>query len=344
MSAVSGAGIAIALDNFRFAMAPTSYIELTGDNSTIPAGWSRGDARYYGLSMTGLGPGTDWFGSGTGGGCNANAVVADLGCPVGINNADDFAPVYNPFMLRVFQYTGVDRDGNSLTGANRPTILEFIAPSKSDAWRWAFWGELEVGRDGNHTFGAGHADATFLQSQSIIVGRPSTKDGRPAVFQLMRTRDSSDETLGIIYHSRLSGDFRFSVNQTAQSPDGLHQVPDFGDTEGMYFRNVDAYLPLGQLHYQSIVLSGNGTDGNFTIELPRIPDVPAVYQEFYSDPDAKGYVHWGEPGVYNTPGDSVDQGIFFVDPAGNVTNLGTAYVDGLQLNHLKITSLGAGAP
>lgn len=380
MSEVSGAGLAIALDDFRFAVAPTSYTELTGtapSAAAAAAGWERGDARYYGFSITGNGAGTDWYGNG----CSTAGVAGNLGCALGASTIAQFAPVFNPFLVRVFQYNGHDYQGTYLSGASRPTIFEFIAPSASDSWRWSFWGELEVDRDGAHVQGASHAAADFLQSQSVILGKPSTTDGQAAVFRLMRTSNSSDPTFGMTYHSRLSGDFRFSVRQTSNSPDTLHSVPDFNDNEGMFFRNVDAFLPLGQLHYQALVLDSDGTSGNFTIELMRIPNVANVYNHFYCgvgtnaapasctlaadgsitspNADTHGYVRWGNwSGVSadgttgaNLPGStSTTNGIYFIGgnsgttPLNNVTNLGISRVEGMLIHHVKITTLGAGGP
>ncbi|MGY6555349.1 MAG: hypothetical protein ACXIUM_12610, partial [Wenzhouxiangella sp.] len=59
MAGVSGYGLALAADNFRFQMAPTSYIEITGRPTSL-SNWERGDLRYYGASWTGgqIGPGT----------------------------------------------------------------------------------------------------------------------------------------------------------------------------------------------------------------------------------------------------------------------------------------------
>ena len=61
LSEVQGAGFAFALDNFSMRFAPESFIELTGA-SVNGVGWQRGDARYYGLSMTNgvQESGTDW--------------------------------------------------------------------------------------------------------------------------------------------------------------------------------------------------------------------------------------------------------------------------------------------
>lgn len=327
LSDVQGAGLAFAMDDFSFRFAPTSYIELTGTQAQ-GAGWERGDARYYGLSITNGEQiaGMDWHGSGCGsGGAFGNDYLA---CPMGTDNGGGigaFASIYDPYVLRAYQYEGYDYSGAYLsTPANMPTVMELIGPSDTDRWRWSFWGELEVDRlnnnpaDGalNNSYNVGGAD--FLQSQTIIHGKPVTTDGRPARLRLMRTTgmDSAlypwadSNTFGITYESALSGDFRFSVRQKANSEDRLHWVPDFEDNEGMYFKNVDAYLPLGQLHYQALTLDAvrSGSErGNFIIELTQIPNIAAVYEDFYCvgpcnivngeiqnpNNDTRGYVRWG---------------------------------------------------
>ncbi|MZR61836.1 hypothetical protein [Alcanivorax sp. DP30] len=393
LSGVSGAGIAVALDDFRFAMAPTSYIELTGSDGG--ANWQRGDARYYGLSLTGGGSGTDWYGDGC-------ASADPLSCPLGVGTISDFASVYNPFLLRVFQYEGYDYQGtyrNQIapgSANSMPTVLELIGPSKvPDPWRWSFLGELEVGRNAGSPadVGSNHSEATFLQSQTIIYGKPITADGRPAILRLLKVENTADPTFGLMYQSALSGDFRFSVaHSTDGGPDGLHEVPNFDDNEGVHFKNVDAFLPLGQLHYQAITLDNVAPgDGNFVIELTRLPGNDAnIYNDFYSFSsdctgvysgvdcgykrtgrperynETHGYVYWGDPSSNNSDANTTD-GIYFKAPAGetfqayartnnsapegnnsinysmtgNAFNLGDARVEGLLVQHLKITSLGA---
>lgn len=419
LSDVQGAGLAFAMDNFSFQMAPTSYIELTG---TAPqgSGWLRGDARYYGLSITNgeVASGTDWHGSGTTAyqdGAN-NYVFGNeyLASPLGNGSSIDldgtpgadnpfgiggFASIYDPYVLRAYQYEGVDFSGAARNASSgMPTVMELIGPSNTNRWRWSFWGELEVDRptsgttygDPNNSYIPGGAD--FLQSQTIIHGKPVTaglygEQVRPARLRIMRTTgmDSAlypwadSNTFGVTYESALSGDFRFSVRQQADSEDKLHWVPNFEDNEGMYFKNVDAYLPLGQLHYQALTLDAVRTGserGNFVVELTRIPNIAAVYEEFYCDgpcnivggviqnpnDDTRGYVRWGDftgvdtatgaglPGVTDTT-----NGIYFVgggtEPsigAGvtpgtqTVTNIGISRIEGMRINHLKITTLGAG--
>ena len=405
LSDVQGAGFAFALDNFSMRFAPTSFIELTGA-SVNGVGWQRGDARYYGLSMTnGSQPGgTDWYATlnGGGGGCGGNSLYGNsfLACPLGNGNNPSLgqtgneygigamASVYDPYVLRVFDYEGYDYQGNYLDGTGgteKPTILELIGPSQTEDWRWSFWGELEVDRLNNDAaIGACNKSdpacsggADFLQSQTIIHGKPTTADGKPAILRLMQTENTADQTLGITYQSALSGDFRFSVRQkdTGILADTLHNVPDFDDNEGLYFKNVDAFLPLGTLHYQAITLdalrdgSGNVT-GDFVIELTRIPNIAAVYEDFYCDgacsivggeiqnpnEDTRGYVRWGDFSGVNIgtgaglPGpNDTDNGIYFVSPPtggsapspSDVTNIGISRIEGMRIHHMKITTLGA---
>lgn len=407
LSNVQGAGLAFAMDNFSFRMAPTSYIELIG---TAPqgGGWSRGDARYYGLSITngGSAEGTDWHGSGTT--AYQNAGVFEYGneflaSPLGTGSTIDidgvtgpdnpygiggFASIYDPYVMRAYQYEGYDYAGvlrnTSAPGVQQmPTVMELIGPSNTDRWRWAFWGELEVGRDPNSPAAAGTPNGTadFLQSQTIIHGKPVTVDGKPARLRILRTTgmDSTaypwadSNTFGITYESAISGDFRFSVRQQADSEDKLHWVPNFEDNEGLYFKNVDAYLPLGQLHYQALTLDAVRTGperGNFVIELTRIPNIKAVYDDFYCDgpcnivggviqnpnEDTRGYVRWGDFTGVNTstgaglPGPAdTSNGIYFVgggdgiDPGTqSITNIGISRIEGMRIHHMKITTLGAG--
>jgi hypothetical protein len=184
----------------------------------------------------------------------------------------------------------------------------------------------------------------------------------------MQTANSDDPTFGFTYQSALSGDFRFSVNQTDSSPDSLRSVPDFSDSQGLTFRNVDAFLPLGRLHSQAITLNSAGTDGNFIIELTAIPPVAAVYNDFYCNqgtscdtqtestdffgnsvqaistpnPETHGYVRWGD---FSTPAPNstaTDNGIYFTDPDGNVANIGVARIEGILIQQMKLTTNGAG--
>lgn len=390
LSKVQGAGLAIGLEDFRYLMAPTSYIELTGN--TTGGDFKRGDARYYGLSISagrtaGSNAGIQQWSGDTG--CMSN----DLGCPIG-EPLNYLAAPSNPYVLRAFEYIKNIQPGDgpnvlNYDGDPSPTtVFELIGPSKTDLWNWAFWGEIEVGRQvDDATSGSNQGvfqNQTFIKGRPVSLFAPPTAKGyteaanpsAPARLQLLQ--ETQEQTFGIIYHSHLSGDFRFSVAQKTASPDQLGQVPTFDDQEGLYFSKVNAFLPLGQLAYQSITFDDieGQAGGDFVIELTKIPsDKPAVYNDFYSlapgDEEGyqrsgrpnryyktHGYVQWGVwfPGVspgnrtvdgveYSSPSaTSTNQGIYFRAPeaaGGGVTNIGTARIDGLLIQHMKITTCGA---
>ncbi len=422
LSDVQGAGISLALEDFRYLMAPTSYIELTGSDPGAGTTLQRGDARYYGLSISsGEGSGIQqWSGS-------DSCTTSLMGCPIG-GTIDHMASANNPYVLRVYDYAFNDWPGYdpqnpdssrpkvyNAAGVESPTtVLELIGPSQTDLWRWAFWGEIEVGRDVSDALAGDPIVASndgFLQSLTYIKGRPIAHYGAPAALgydsslnptapaQLQILQETSEQTFGIIYHSYLSGDFRFSAGVDNGSAEGaarytgtLGKVPTFNDDEGLYFGRVNAYLPLGQLAYQSITFDdAPDKSGDFIIELTKIPgdpDDPAagknVYTDFYSlaDGDTEGYQRTGRPERYykthgyvqwgvwfpdaegiqsdgggsyvnstDVNGDlqkyyaptatSTDQGIFFQDGAGAVTNIGTARMEGVLIQHMKITTCGA---
>lgn len=310
----SGAGISFPFENLRLQMGNTSFIELTGnDPATGTTTFLRGDARYYGMTISrGATRNEDGsysiYNTGvsdfTGGACTPG--VYGLGCARSNEGVKNFSTFDNPYVLRVFDYAGYQPNNTNTT----QTVLELLGPSNTDPFRWAFWGEIEAGRtvDGNGnltgascgvgTSAPGADNACILQSQSIILGKPATYQksftragttNNPMMGQVLRLFQfqgaaAGQETLGIIYASRLSGDYRFSVNKAAATQFGV--VPDFTDEEGMYFRNVHAYLPLGQQNYQAITLNNvpgaTATNGNFVVELAAIPDQPNVYNDFYS--------------------------------------------------------------
>jgi len=97
----------------------------------------------------------------------------------------------------------------------------------------------------------------------------------------------------MFYHSRLRGDFRFSVAQSATVNSNAIGVPVvFANNEGLHFRNVDAFIPLGQLYYQALVLNAVGTGGNFSLSLTKIPNTATVFNRFYGldAGDNRGYL------------------------------------------------------
>lgn len=377
MSSVDGEGVVFGLENFSFAMAPTSYIQLIGSPPTSAAaanGWQRGDLYLYGFSLTGAGAGTSWYGPG----CSTAGAAGDLGCPLGTGTIKDFASVYNPFILRAFQYPGFDYQGNSTS----PTVMELQGPTQSDPFRMSYWGEMQINQGAtlSPTNTCGTSYSCFLQSQMIFEGKLIATDAAgtalPTVVRLMQTTDTNANdassgyylSLGMTLDLALSGNFRFSVAQNSDSPNALHQVPDFNDQEGVFIKNFNAYLPMGMLDYQNIVFaSAPAHDGNFSIELMQIPNVATVYNNFYCgssltsggacatnadgsvanpNPLSHGFIQMGTPlsnGSVDmtTTGTSTSNGLYFQSPSGAVTNLGTVQINGLLIQHLKMTTTGA---
>lgn len=314
MSDIGGAGIAVALEDFRYLMAPTSYLEQVGSNpANLCTGsgavasntncFRRGDLRWYGVSISGAenvaGSGSHWDDATA---CNPGGSALD--CPRGgvIGGAGGwFSPFDNPYLMRSWSPQGINYDGSVVnTDTSNPdkTIYEFLAPTSQPDYLFSFWGEIEAGatRDAatqTLTSGTGVANGGgLLKSQTLIRGNASG-----SVFRLFKFTETGGtprygQTFAMFYHSRLQGDFRFSVAQSSVlNSDTPGQPVVFANTEGLHFYNVDAYLPFGQLYYQAMVLDAVGTDGNFSLSVTAIPNNPLVYNNFYSleAGDNRGY-------------------------------------------------------
>lgn len=302
MAEVTGAGIALAFDDFQFAMAPTSYFEQVG---AAPAGqctsigqtagnyncWRRGDMRWYGVNISAAGGSNDGYHWDDATVCSSSS----LGCPRG-GVIDNFSPFDNPYLIRSSSPQGMAYNGTCVngtaggcntTGASTKAIYEFLAPSSQPNYTFSWWGEIEVRSTRNSTTetlatNAGTTAANvalgggLLKSQTIIRGNAAG-----SVFRLFQ--DTQNQSFGMLYHSRLQGDFRFSLAQVDNTHDAIGIVPVFESTEGMYFNNVNAYLPLGQLYYQALTIAPVGSNGGFALSLTPLPSgTAAVYNLAYS--------------------------------------------------------------
>lgn len=305
MEEVSGAGIAVALESFRFMMAPTSYMEQVGSQPTgacTGAGsvasntncWRRGDLRWYGINLSGAGTGgSHWDESG----CDASSLNCPRGGVIG-GSGGWFSPFDNPYVMRAWSPEGMAYNGDLInTDPNNPTktIYEYLAPTQQPDYTLSFWGEIEAGATRDPSVevladGTGIANGGgLLKSQTIIRGNAAG-----SVFRLFKLTDNPvyGETFAMFYHSYLRGDFRFSVAQSAVgNNDDIGQPPVFANNEGLHFYNVDAFLPIGQAYYQALVLNAVGTNGNFSLTLTRIPDNPTVFNRFYglNAGDSRGF-------------------------------------------------------
>jgi hypothetical protein len=279
---VSGAGIAIALDDFEFAMAPTSYFEQVG---SAPAGggctgtgsvasntrcWRRGDLRWYGINISNAGGTNDGFQWNDSTPCSSSS----LNCPRG-GVIRHFSPFDNPYILRAWSPPGVSATGECVNGATAncagsvsKTIYEFLAPTSQPNYTFSWWGEMESGSTRNsQTEALSSGTRTgLIKSQNIIRGNAAG-----SVFRLFNYGSAANPTFAMYYHSYLRGDYRFSVAQAGTGNDTIGQPTVFADTEGMYFRNVDAFIPVGQLYYQALTIKAIGTSGNFELSLTPLP-------------------------------------------------------------------------
>lgn len=271
MSGVTGEGIALAFEDLRVQAGGTSYFEATGTPTVAGSQFQRADARYYGITLSGTTPVNSWTGI-----CNAG--IADMGCPIG-DTIDRFAAFDNPFILRVADKSGIQFDGS--TGSR--TILELLGPTDQDPWRMGMWTEALVGGGPDKLQGQVILNNSTLTSQ-VNGENVSNK------IRMLEHSNEDDPTVGFIWENHYTGDFRFSVNQTFLSSDQRGVTPFFGDVEGMYARHIQTYVPLGQLHYQSLILDDTAAnDGNFIIEVTRLdPDASNAYNDFYSIADGNG--------------------------------------------------------
>lgn len=311
MSDETGAGIAIGLHDFQLALAPTSYFEQVG---SAPAGggcvgtgsvagntncWRRGDLRWYGINISAAGGSNDGYHWNDTTACSSSS----LDCPRG-GVIPLFAPFDNPYLIQASSPAGIAYNGDCVNGAaggcNVPAtpiskaIYGFLAPTTQPNYTFSWWGEMETGGARNSATQPLATNAgTVLKSQNIIRGNAAG-----SIFHLYQFTQAGNQTFGMLYHSRLRGDFRFSVNQV--DPDGvgpivttdaIGQPTYFSPVEGMYFRNVDAFIPLGQLFYQALTVSAVGSSGNFEIALTPIPNTALVYNKHYGTNagDTRGY-------------------------------------------------------
>lgn len=299
MGHVTGEGIAIVLNDISLTMSPTSYIELTGtDITSTNMPYLRGDLRWYGLSYTGAdgSSGQAWSGVCTSG-------IMDLGCPIGGTIAN-LAPHDNPLLLRAFDYTGTLFNGT--VNENR-TVLDLIFPTDHENYRFAFWGEMNVGTGTTRRGGTPGTNGTSA------IGNGSNKiqiqnvwnniNQGGTVVRLFQHSDPADPTMGIQYINYFSADIRMSVNQTLFSPDTLGQTPEFDDTEGLYIGDYRIFLPVGQLHYQSLILDDvPSRSGDFQIKLTQLPDIAAIYNDHYGRTFADDSTGGFDRTKYNTRG------------------------------------------
>jgi hypothetical protein len=277
----TGAAIAIGWENLRFLSGATTYLEALGDSTLPPvAPWKRGDLRWYGFGYSGVTPVSGYAGP-----CTAG--IGGMGCPIG-DTIPYFMPFDNPLLIRVQDYTALRFSGSSLT----QTVFEFLGPTDSSPFRYSWWGEVMVNQNQND----------ILQGQAIsnnvklsTVDQPGGSRNNMKI-RIVKHTNLSDPTLGFIWENHWAADFRYSVNQAFYSADTYGVAPVFTSTEGFYTRNIRVFMPVGQLHYQSLIVDDVGGSGNFRWEVTR-PTSAGAYTHFYAQSagDTQGYTRSGLP-------------------------------------------------
>lgn len=330
MQSVTGTGLALGAVDFSMLAGATTYFEAIGSPPPGGATYQRGDGRYYGISISGNAATSTW-----GGPCVAG--INNMGCPIG-GAINYFAPFDNPFVLRVFDYTGINFSG---TAGITQTIFELLAPTNSDPFKWASWTELVVG--GNT---ANRLQGQLLLSDSklsALTFDPTDAAGTRGnnKIRILKHTNLADPTVGFIWENNYEGDFRFSVNQQFISADTYAALPFFTNNEGFYALNIRAYVPLGQMFYQSLILDDtDANDGNFAMIVTRIPNQATAFNDFYSIPggnvsEASGYTRVGRTTRYYQT-----HGVFEVGSAGTTNNNGTT--PAVPTNGARTTTPAAG--
>jgi hypothetical protein len=122
----------------------------------------------------------------------------------------------------------------------------------------------------------------------------------------------------------------------------------FDANEGVRIQDLDINLPLGIPHYQSLVLGKADAAGNFYLELTRLPNDPDAYNAAYIDYSNAAMVtaktctstSCGTTAVPATHGTISMGTTTFTSKAGVAVNVGTSKIDGLFIQHLKLTTTG----
>ncbi|MFW2018250.1 hypothetical protein ACG92T_13975 [Acinetobacter ursingii] len=229
------------------------------------------------------------------------------------------------------------------------------------------------------SLGAGTITVADLDSngnRQVAAGGDTNNNGKWDTGEAIKTKTLNTSSKNT---SNDNGVLRFSTQETAASS-SLNNLlntpaidggvsPTFNSLEGMYLYNAHINLALGSL-YQPVIL-GVAEDGkNIVLEVTRIPDVAAVYNQIYTDySNTASNTYFGSTCsqfdcgsstrnpthssitigdvAYDSSTKSImadtsssAKGITFKDGTGTAVNLGSAAIDGVLIQHMKITTKG----
>jgi len=355
----TGEGIALLPENFSFVMADedASYINIIPRGAPKTAGVNRADIYIRNLSIT-QNDATTTRASGTnilswGSGANPFLIVVKSETHPDYVNAGQ-----SRAFLRIeapnYCFTGV----TAAAGSDCPSLDNGAALS---AYNLRLGAQVDLLIKGNTqsqgygtTVGTALSGANGIGLQAIWNGM-SMNGTKLDIFQTpSNSSDASyNSTLGLRALVRLNTD-------SAQANNGLRLTTAldtayngttnrlFDANEGVRIQDLDINLPLGIPHYQSLVLGKADAAGNFYLELTRLPNDPDAYNAAYIDYSNAAMVtaktctstSCGTTAVPATHGTISMGTTTFTSKAGVAVNVGTSKIDGLFIQHLKLTTTG----
>lgn len=394
MSSTTGEGLAFLPENFSIIFDPDAYINY------IPVGpvstGNKADLFIYGLAA-----GKSNLANNTTARTNANLNDTT------VSNITSWGTGSNPWVIRTETVTkpgfNTASEARAILSFQTPDYLpttETTAANGADAYnlKMVLWTDVMV-RNAAVANGNANQFTQRLRLQGVWDGF-SINGTRLNIFQTANGSGTAsyNNTVGISgilrFNSGTQGVLRFSTALKANEASmittpatggvspfvrGNSTAGQFNENEGLYIRDFDLNLPLGQLHYQPLVLDATAS-GNVIIELARIPNNASAYNEFYvnytgiSDAELSSGVvanatvsgrtaaqraaelaklctgtYCGSASISGTgtvinatpTHGSLSMGnVTFRSPTNTAVDLGSASIQGLMIQHLKLTTTG----
>ena len=359
----TGEGIAILPENFSLVMADedASYINIIPRGAPKTAGVSRADIYIRNLALT-QNDATTTRASGT------NIVSWGSGAnPFLLTVKSETHPDYvNAAQSRAF--LRIEAPSYCFTGALTAECSAADTGDALSAYNLRLGASVDLLLKSNtQTQGYGSSvgnaltGATGIGLQAIWNGL-SLNGTKVDIFQTPSNSStganggdpSYNSTLGLRALVRLNTDATKANNGLRLSTaldSGYNGTTNrlFNANEGIRIQDLDINLPLGIPHYQSLVFGKADAAGNFYLELTRLPNDSDAYNAAYIDYSGTAAsiaaktcssTSCGTAAVPATHGTISMGATAFTSPAGAVVNVGTSKIDGLFIQHLKLTTTG----
>ena len=354
LAAATGAGVAILPENFSLIMQDedASYINLIPRGQVTVSGQSRADIYIRNLAITRNDATTtrasdarirSW-------GSGDNPFVIVVKTVTAPNYTGTSALSYLELQTPNYCPNGTTDTVNCAAGPDSGTAL--------DAYNIRLGAMIDLllkqdsstqgygGRTGNSVNGSSGVGLQLIWNGLSING------SRLAVFQTPSgSANATDNgTLGV------RGVIRLNTNSTPANS-GLTLATrlrsdfdtsrEFITTEGLSIGDLDINLPLGAPNYQALTF-GAANAGNFYMELTRIPNNAAAYNQAYinyanaTDVANKTCTSasCGTASVPATHGTVVMRDTVFKVPGSSTVSLGHSRIDGIFIQHMKLTTTG----